>query len=167
MEQVGSGTMCIGIWTHQYVSGDTTYSWTQTNSQFNGLNYAMMFVRGADDISNWIIGSFDFRQDTGTPTTNVAASISTTSSNNLALLLSGERTTTSETSSQVSCVNFTAQFFENLVDQSLFVATKNMPSVGSTGSSTVTYPNPHNNNGIAGIISIPAPNLGVDLMWVI
>jgi hypothetical protein len=164
-ESVGSGTMSFGVWAHQKGAGETTYTWTQTTSQTNGTFSAMTFVSGAADISNWVIGSFDFRQNTGTSTTNVAAAVTTTSANNLALLLSSERTIATETSSQVTCTNFTGVFFENLSDQSLFIATKSMSSAGSTGSSTVTYPNTHNANGIAGILGIPPLASLSQLSW--
>lgn len=162
---VGSGTMSFGLWAHRKLDGETTYSWSQTTSQSNGFNYRLVFVRGGDDVSNWTQGAFDYRQNTGTTTTNVAASITTTVDNSLALLISAERTIATETSDQVTCTNFTKQYFENTYDQSTFYATKDMSVAGSTGSSTITYPNPHNYNGIAGILGIPPYDNAASLMW--
>lgn len=166
---VGSGTMSFGVWAHQRTSGESTYAWTQSTAETNGTYYRMIFVSGADTISNWTIGSFDLRQNTGTTTTNVASSITTTVNNSLALLLAGERTVAAETDTQVTCDNFTKQWFDNsLTDCSFFVASKDMATTGSTGSSTVTYPNTHSYNGIAGILGIPPPPPPIaPLMWVL
>ncbi|MGB4762613.1 MAG: hypothetical protein WBP12_04650 [Candidatus Saccharimonas sp.] len=162
---VGSGTMSFGVWVHKRQVGETTYSWTQTTGQ-NGTYSRLIFVGGADDVGAWTIGSFDFRQNTGTTTTNVAASITTTTNDSLALLLSGERTVTAESDAQVTCTNFTKLYFNNPVDHSLFVAVKSISTVASTGSSTVTYPNTHSFNGIAGIIGVTPFDNGAAIMWV-
>lgn len=154
---VGSGTMCFGVWAHQRANGETTYTWNQTTAEASGTFSRMIFVSGADDISNWVMGDFDLRQNTGTTSTNVAASITTTSADTLALLLAGERTLAAETDGQVTCTNFTKQWFDNISEACLFVASKDMALAGATGSSTVTYPNTHSFNGIAGILGIPPP----------
>lgn len=163
---VGSGTTTFGVWAHKRASGENTYTWSQTTSGGNFTYYRSFFVSGADDVSNWVIGSFDYRQNTGTTTTNVAASVTTSTADNLALLLSEERTLATETDPQVTCTNFTKFFFDNTYDHILVAGTKSMPSPGSTGSSTVTYPNAHNYNGIAGILGIPPADNAAGLMWV-
>ncbi|MGB4761921.1 MAG: glycerophosphodiester phosphodiesterase family protein [Candidatus Saccharimonas sp.] len=152
---VGAGTMCFGVWAHKRTTGETTYTWTQTTAEANNTTARMIFVRGADDVGQWITGTFQNRATSGTSTSNVAPSITAISDHTLALLISGERTTAAETDGQVNCDNFTKNWFENDVDNTLFVASKDMITAGATGSVTVTYPNSHSQNGVAGIIGIP------------
>ncbi|MGB4759610.1 MAG: glycerophosphodiester phosphodiesterase family protein [Candidatus Saccharimonadales bacterium] len=152
---VGSGSMSFGVWAHKRVGGESTYAWTQTTAEANNTFSRMIFVRGADDIAHWITGTFQNRATSGTTTTNIAPSITAVSDHTLALLLSGERTVAAESDAQVTCDNFTKGWFENNADNTLFVANKDMVTAGATGSVTVTYPNSHAQNGIAGIIGIP------------
>lgn len=152
---VGTGTMSFGVWAHKRTSGETTYTWTQTTAESNNTIARMIFIRGADDITQWITGTFQNRASSGTTTTNIAPSITAVSDHTLALLISSERTIATETDSQVTCDNFSKDWFENNFDSTLFVANKDMVTAGATGSVTITYPNAHSQNGIAGIIGIP------------
>jgi hypothetical protein len=152
---VGSGTMSFGVWAHKKVVGETTYAWTQTTAEANNTVVRMVFVRGADDIANWVLGTFQNRATSATTTTNIAPSITAASDHTLALLLSAERTVAAEADSDITCDNFTKDWFENVTDHTLFVANKDMVTAGATGSVTVTYLNTHSQNGIAGIIGIP------------
>lgn len=152
---VGTGSTTFGVWAHKRASGESTYSWTQTTAEASGTTIRMVFIRGADDIAHWITGTFQNRATSGTTTTNIAPSITAASDHTLALLISAERTTTTETDSQVTCDNFTKDWFDNTYDNSLFIANKDMTTAGATGSVTITYPNAHTQNGIAGIIGIP------------
>lgn len=166
-DRVGTGNMTFGIWAHRRLQGETTYTWSQ-DANSGGSNYKMCFVRGAGDINTWITGAFTYRSNTGTSTTNVATSITTTTNNTLALLLSGERTTAAETDSQVTCTAFTKVYFDNVIDSSLLIGTLDMVSAGPTGSSTITYPNAQTNNGIAGIIGIsPFISVSEPVAWLI
>lgn len=164
---VGAGNMTFGVWAHKRLPGETTYSWSQTTSMGGQSNYKMCFIRGGGAIGDWITGTFDIRANTGTSTTNVAASITTVTNNSLALLLSGERTLTAETDAQVTCTTFTKIYFDNVIDSSLLIGTLDMSVAGATGSSTVTYPNTQANNGIAGIIGIPPANTAEAISWMV
>lgn len=151
----GTGAYEFGVWAHKHVIGEATYNWTQTTTQPNNSFHQLVFVRGADDISNWIIGSLGTRVASGGGATTVAPSLTTTGAHTLGLLLAGERTLAAETDVQVTCDNFTKQWFDNVHDHTLFVAAKDMVTAGATGSVTVTYPNIQANNGIALILGIP------------
>lgn len=163
---VESGNLTFGAWAQQRAAGESTYTWTQTTGMGNQCGYRLVFVRGASDVSNWTVGSFDFRANTGTTTTNVAASVTTTATDSLALVISQERTTAAEVDAQISCSNSTKTYFDNVIDYTLTIAKKDMPTIGSTGSVTITYPNTQANNGIAGILGIPPETNPADLMWV-
>ncbi len=164
---VGAGNMTFGVWVHKRLPGESTYSWNQTTDMAGQSNYKMCFIRGGGAISDWVIGAFDLRATTGTSTTNVAASVTTTANNSLALLLSGERTLAAETDAQVTCTTFTKIYFDNIIDSSLLIGTLDMATAGVTGSSTITYPNAQTNNGIAGIIGVPPAHTAETIAWLI
>lgn len=155
LQAPGTGSYTFGVWAHKRVAGDTTYSWTQSTTETNNTNHRLIFVRGADDIAHWITGAIAKRAVTGETTTTTAQGVTTTTAHTLGLLLASERTTAVESDAQVTCDNFTKQWFENNVDHTLFVATKDMATAGATGSVTVTYPNAQAQNGIALILGIP------------
>lgn len=151
----GIGNITFGVWAHKRAGGETTYTWTQTTAESQNTYHRLIFIRDADDVANWVTGAFNNRATNGTSTTNVAASITTTVDHTLGLAISAERTTAVETDAQVTCNNFTKDWFENNQDHSLFVAYKEITPPGATGSVTVTYPNAQTNNGIAGLLGIP------------
>lgn len=159
---VGTGTMSFGVWAHKRAAGETTYAWTQTTAEIQNSFSRMIFVRNAQDIAQWVIGSEGTRAASGGTTTTTAPSITTTLAHTLGLLVAVERTTAAETDTQVTCDNFTKSWFENNQDHSIFVATKDMVSAGATGTSTVTYPNTHAQNGAAIILGIPGVTVAVN-----
>lgn len=163
---VGSGTMCFGVYAHRREVGETAYTWSQTTG-LGQTNCRMIFVHGAADIGSWVLGAFDYRQNTGTTTTNVAASITTTATDSLALILGGERTLASETDAQVTFTNSTKFYYDDGSDHILVAATKDMPTPGATGSVTITFPNTHSFNGIAGILGIPPVSTMEPISWMV
>lgn len=152
---VGTGTMSAGVWAKIRQVGETTYTFNQTIAS-NVTVTRLIWGAGAQDPSQWVVGAFANRGSNGTATTNVAPSITTTTSHELGLLISLERTTAAETDPQITCTNFTKSYTDLTNDQSLLVGIKDMVTAGATGSSTITYPNTHAQNGIAGIIGITA-----------
>ena len=166
LQAPGTGSYTFGVWAYKRASGESTYTWTQSTSESAVLHMRMVFIRGADDIASWITGSLGKRPDTGETLTTTAPSITTITAYTLGLVLAGERTTTTETDSQVTCNNFTKQWFDNDVDHSLFVGTKDMETAGSTGSVTVTYPNAQAQNGIGVILGIAGVATTTPIMWV-
>lgn len=164
----GTGYYTFGVWAHRRAVGETTYTWSQTTTEVNGLASRLIMVRNADDIANWTIGTIGTRAASGGTITTTAPSITTIRAHTLGLLLAGERTTATETDEQVTCDNFTKQWFENDRDHSIFVATKDMVTSGSTGDVTVTYPNTQAQNGIALIIGISGvldPTAGLPISY--
>lgn len=154
MQNPGSGSYSFGVWAHQRQSGETTYTWSQTTAEPDGNYHRLIFIRDADDIANWVIGTIGTRAGSGGGAATTAPSVTTLTDDSLGLLIAGERTTAAETDPQVTCDNFTKAWFENNQDHSLFVGTKEMATAGATGTSTVTYPNTQSQNGIALILGI-------------
>jgi hypothetical protein len=166
--QVGAGTTCFGIYARKRLAGDSSsYGVPQTTVEASAIYSRLIFVRGADDIANWVLGTFNPRGVNGTSATNVATSINTAIANTLALLLSEGRTVAAETDAQVTCTNFTKVDFAmgTGTDHIVLFGTKAMVAPGATAGSTITYPNTHVANGIAGILGIPpvpdVPDLGL------
>src|SRR6185436_10556242 len=79
--QVGAGTMCFGVYARKRLAGDSAYSITQTTAETNNTFVRMIFVRGADDVANWIKGVFTARAVNATTTTTVAVSATTAIAN--------------------------------------------------------------------------------------
>ncbi|MGB4956833.1 MAG: hypothetical protein WBO49_00070 [Candidatus Saccharimonas sp.] len=153
---VGSGFFTFGVWAHRRASGESTYTWSQTTIESTGSYHRMIFVRNGGDIGEWVIGSFVNRAVNASSTTTVANAVTTTLPYGLGIALSGERTTAAESDGQISCTNFTKEWFDNVQDHSLTVASAILATPGSAGSVTFTYPNTQAENGIAGMIAIPS-----------
>lgn len=156
----GSGTTCFGIYARKRLAtdGDTYPVTMASDGQINWPYYWMMFIRGADALSNWTVGTFANRASNATTTTAVAPSINVPTANSLALSIAEERTTASETASQVTVSNVDSSIFvppAGGCDQTIVVGSKAMYSAGATGTATTTWPNTHAQNGIAGWVSIP------------
>jgi hypothetical protein len=152
----GSATSCFGVYARKRLSGDAPYPVTQTTAESAPTWSRMIFVRGAGDISQWVVGTFTPRATNATTTTAVATSITTTVANSLGLAVAGERTVAAETDAQVSVANFTklVSLVSN-VDAILIAATKSLPTPGAAGAVTFTFPNAHAQNAIAGTLGIP------------
>lgn len=153
---VGSGTMIFGVWAKKRLSGETVYMWNQTTGG-GTTNHRIIWVTGGADISTWAVGSFVTREVNATNLTTVAPTVNTPGIDTLAVCVAGERTLASETDPQITVSNFTKVYFENSTgDTTMTVATRLFSTTGPTGSVTITYPNVHSYNGIAGIIAIPS-----------
>ena len=166
--QVGTGTTCFGLYARKRLAGDpSSYGVPQSTAEASALYSRLIFVRGADDIAKWVLGTFNPRGTNGTSSTNVATTVTTAIANALALLISEERTVATETDTQVTCTNFTKIDFAmgTGTDHIVLFGTKAMTAPGATGASTITYPNTHVANGIAGILGIPPipdpPDMGL------
>ncbi|MGB4957788.1 MAG: glycerophosphodiester phosphodiesterase family protein [Candidatus Saccharimonas sp.] len=159
--QVGSGTMCFGVWAKQRQVGETTYNWTinADTGHTNSCVYQTLWFSGADDISNWLTGTFANRQTNGTTTTTVAPAITTNHADSYVLHISGERTVAAETEPQitVSGTGFSKVIHSAPFDLTVTCSARSVVTSGTnTGTVTTSYPNTHNYNGIAGLIAIPA-----------
>lgn len=161
--QVGSGTMTFGVWAKQRQAGETTYNWTVNadTGHSNTCYYQTLWFSGADDIANWVQDTFTNRQTNATTLTAVAPSLTTTHTDNYVLFIAAERTiaTTNEPGSITVDNGFTKAIDSaSGGDLTVTFATKSIATSGTVvGATTITYPNAHNYNGIAGIIAIPSP----------
>ena len=154
---VGGGTMSFGVWAKKRLTGETTYTWTLNNDtgRVNGVRYQMLWAQNAQDIAQWTIGSFVNRQTNATTTTALAPSVTTTQPDTLGLCIATERTIASETDAQVTMSNFTKDWFVVATDITTVTGVKTVSTPAATGDVTVTYPNSHTYNAIAGIVAIP------------
>lgn len=151
---ITSGTMYSSVWKRKRLAGDSTYTFTVTG--LNNVTAALMWFSGVAD-NGWVIGTQALRSVTGTSFTNVAPSITTTTTNNLILTVSGERTTAAEADIS-SITNATKWFFKGQNTAStctIAVGYSTMASPGATLAVTVTYPNTQGSNGWAGQIGLP------------
>lgn len=159
--QAGSGTMCMGIWAKRREVGETTYTWTVNAStgHSNSCYYQTLWFSGARDVADWVVGSFVNRQTNATTTTTLAPAVTTTHTDNYILHISAERTVAAETDPQitVSGSGFSKVIHSAPLDNTVTFSMSSVAMSGvSAGPVTTTYPNTHSNNGIAGLIAIPA-----------
>lgn len=156
--QVGSGTMCFGVWAKQRLAGETTYDWTVDASRGAVCEYQTFWLSGAKDVSAWTVGQFAFREDNATTTSTVAPAVTTAEGSNYVMHISGERTRAEETGDQitVSGTGFTKDIHAVIGDRTTTVSSSTVEAASETvGPVTTTYPNAHNFNGIAGLIVVP------------
>lgn len=156
-----TGTLTTSSWYRVRQAGETSAGTTYAFTIGTGASStnSILSYRGFDTtLSHMIIGTTGERATTGTSFTNVATSITTTSADNLVVVFSTERTTTSETG--VSSISgATADFF--IVQngstglETLSVSHINKTTAGATGNVTITYPNTQTTNGLAWQVAIP------------
>lgn len=158
----GTGSMSMGVWAKKRAAGETTYTWSQVAGATSATSTVCFWVSGAADAPTWHMGPWGKRADTGTGTTTVAASINTSTKDELVLVLAGERTVAAETATQVTMSSGSRTSFTHLGngvdagDQTLLVGTLTAPTTpGPTPNVTITYPNSHAQNGFAAQIGIP------------
>jgi hypothetical protein len=158
---VTTGTLVTAIYAKMRAVGETSYTVTVA-ANGNSDTLSLMWGSGGAAVSSWIIGSNMLRPNI-TPTTsynNVAPSITTATSNTLALSISTERTTTDE-SNIISMTGASPWFYVTqnpLSIQTLSVGFINQLTAGATGDITMVYANANANNGMALQIGIPPSN---------
>jgi PKD repeat protein len=156
--QIGSyvpvGTTYSSVWKRKRTAGDTDYVFSVTN--LNNITGALMWFTGVAD-TGWIEGTQALRAATGTSFTNVAPGVTTVSTNNLIITISGERTTAAE--ADISSMNNADPWFfkgqNSNATCTLSVGYSTMASPGTTADVTITYPNTQATNGWAGQIALP------------
>lgn len=156
------GTFHTKIFAKQYLSSDTSFTFNFTNGGSPTLKIAtasLAWVRGADEVDNWVIGTPIARPSIVPSTTfnNEMPAITTGSDENLILSLSFERTTAVET--EVSSVtNATEWFFapqNSTASNTIWVGYATQETAGTTEKTTVVYPNTQGTNGWGFQIGIP------------
>lgn len=144
-------------------SGLTTYTFSHVAGAIE-MQATVAWGSGAQDVSHWILGAGQLRANI-TPTTtfnNIARSITTTTPNTLALIVSAEATIATE-SAITSITGATEWFFaaQGTGDvpaaiETVEVGYINQATAGATGDVTIVYPNTQANNGWAMQIGIPS-----------
>lgn len=157
VDAVKTGTMAYSVFAKERLNGETGYSFSYPASRLN--NAALLWVRGVDDISHWVIGALENRSTILPPTTfdNEAPSVTTTSDNNLILGFSFERTTAAETDT-TSITNATEVLFaaENGTSTTTIAVAKTTQTIaGITPVITWVYPNTQATNGAAMQVALP------------
>lgn len=149
------GTQRVRVYAKKRVSGDSTYTFTFASSKH--LNAAAVWVRGAGDISGWVLGAGKDRSASPAETvTTTAPAITSPAAATLALAISVERTTSTEAS--VAWAGATQWLFAPQVGSSVItyaVGYNEMTAPGTSAAVTVTYPNAQSVNGWAFQIGIP------------
>ena len=166
----GTGTLNTAVFTKKRLAGDTGYTFTFGGAT-TSAKIAMMWVRGAAD-TGWVIPTDGrYRANSGGTFNNIADPI-TVAANTLALVISTERTSATE-SNISSMTGATPWFFvpQNGATQIETIAVGSVLSSGggATPSVTITYPNTQAANGWAVQLGIPvaaaAPASGLS-RWV-
>lgn len=139
-------------------SDELEVSATFTMSTGTGTKHALIGVLGAAP-ANWIVGPLWTRTLHGTTLTNVIDGVTTLAADNLALVLSFEATTAAESPNSISSVNngFTELGYaaQNTIIETIWAGTKDIPTAGDVGDTTVTYRNTQASNGAGIMIAFP------------
>lgn len=149
-----AGTLKVGIYGKLREAGDTGYTY-EVNTGGVSASATLMWGSGADAVSTWLVGTNGFRT---VDKTNTAPSVTTVADRSLALIVSTERTTATETG--ITSITGAAEWFFGAQAGSMIQTTHigyiaNVTPVGATGDVTIVYPNTQSVNGFARQIILP------------
>lgn len=159
-----STTSAWALYVKKREAGDSNYVITQINAGRGATILCHVFwVDGANAAppTDWVIGTIQSRAASGGTFSNIAPSITTVGTDNMAFGFSVERTTAAETASDltVSGTGWTKQLARlgtTAANSTLCIASKPMASAGATGNATFTNINTQAANGAALQVIIPA-----------
>lgn len=162
------GTGKLFVFSKLRAAGDTTYTLSRTGS--DGYRIMPITLAGSDSASAVIVGALGTRAASGGAFATTAPSITTLVDDSLAVLIAMERTTANDGDVVVNN-GFTVRHDAHTVSsdnlQSLFIASKAIPTAGAVGATTATFTNSHGTNSGAVLIGIapsgiapPAPTAG-------
>lgn len=165
-----STTSSWGLYVKRREVGDSNYIVPQSNINRAAAVFAHVFwVEGADaaDPADWVIGTIQSRAASGGTVNTVAPSVTTVSTDNMAFAFGIERTSASETASDltVSGTGWTKQLAllgQAAANSTLTIASKGMASAAATGNVTFTSINTQATNGAALQVIIPAADAAPD-----
>jgi len=147
---------CVGYWRKKTDELEVSASFVASAN--TGLAHALIGVLGAEQAA-WIVGPVWTRTTHGTTTTNVIDGVTTTSADCLALAISFEVTSVVESPNTIVGVNngfvelgYKAQ---NTIGETIWAGTKDIPTAGDVGDTTVTYQNIQAANGAGLMIAFP------------
>jgi hypothetical protein len=151
------GTLITAVFGKNRVAGETGYSFTPDSGVANAA-VDLIWGGGGRPVSEWVVGALTNR---AVDFTNKAVSITTTVDHTLAIVISTERTSATET--DVTSVTGATEFFFGVQSgtnlQTTLLAEINKSPAGATGDVTIVYPNTQAINGQALQIGIP-PYIG-------
>lgn len=140
-----------------------------THTSTVSVAYGLIWGTGGSDISSWVVGTPQRRTDSTDPAgsryTNVAPGITTENSDCLVIGISNEATLAMTQSNEVVSYSPAGEWTERMwlpqvapSDrlETIWMATKEMPTAGSTGNLSVTYISPQDSNGWALQVAIPS-----------
>jgi len=162
-----TGTRLNYLYVKLRTAGDgNTATFTQNSSNY--VSYGLMWGTGSDSVANWTMGtswkrSTDSVEASGSRYNNVAKSINTTTSDCLVLAISHESTLAMTQSNEIAAVAPTGwtqriylpQVAVNDRIETIWMATKTLPTAGASGDVTITYTSPQDSNGWGVQLSIP------------
>ena len=155
-EPTAVGTMGYAVYGLVYATPDQL-TFERPTLGTNGRHISAIYGSGAVPFDQWIIGTIANRASNATTLTAKAPSI-TSNGKGLAVFLAAERTNALETDEQITVNNgFTKQLASittNTTSVTVY-GTKEMSAAGPVGDTTVTFPNTHANNALAGHIFLP------------
>ncbi len=162
-----SGTRTNFVFAKSKDAGDGSTA-TFTQSSGASVSYGLIWGSGSTDIGSWNIGtqwkrSTDSVEASGSRVSNVAKSVTTTSSDRLVLAISHEATNALTQSNEVASVSpigwtqrmYLAQPAANDRIETIWMATKPLATAGASGDVTVVYTSPQDSNGWTLQLGIP------------
>lgn len=162
-----SGTRRSYVYAKIKTSGDGT-AVTFTQSDTSQASYGIVWGTGGVDPTAWFVGTPWIRntstQPSGARYDTIAKSVTTINADTLVLALSNEATNALVQSTEVTNVSpsgwtqqlYLAQPAANDRIETLWVASKNMSTVGATGDVTITYASPQDSNSMGLQVAIPS-----------
>lgn len=141
---------------------------TFTAADVANVAYSLLWGTGADSVSNWAIGSGWLRTNSAQPSgaryDNIALSVPTTKPDSLVLAISHEATLAMTQSNEIASFSpsgwnqnlWLPQIAPDDRAETIWMATKPMPSTGNSGNVTISYLSPQNSNGWAIQLVIPS-----------
>lgn len=154
------------LWVKRREAGDANYEMSQTNTgNTNKLNVVTFWIDGADadDVGTWTIGTQESRATSGGTFSTNAPSITTTIDDTMVFGFGTERTSATETESDltVTGTGWTKQaaYLTISAGATITIASKGVVTAGASGVVTFTNINTQATNGAALQIGIPASGI--------
>lgn len=151
-----TGTMSTCIYKRKRVTGDTNYTVRSVSNAVIYTSSLQWFRDVADD--GWVEGSVGTRATSGDTFTTIAPSITTTSTDNLAVSIFTERTLADEFDI-TSITGASKWYFKNqngVATNTITVGTSDRVIAGTVPAVSVVYPNTQASNGSAVQIALPS-----------
>jgi hypothetical protein len=153
-----TGTMTTGCWIWKRAGGETTYTFTTGGSNVNSTHTCITVTGWSGTTANVVLGVPQNRATSGGTTTTTAPAITLAVGNNLVLCIGTERTTTTEVGISSIGNSFTEYLWVGHGAggiETQEIAQRTFSGTGSTGTTSIVYPNSQANNALAWHLGIP------------